>query len=314
MKRRTFIQRSSLGLGALVAGAGGAGKLFKSDNDRPRIYGIPDSVRFRTQQELDLTRYSLSRTDIPPEVWEDALAVGLLAQDVFDHPEVAQAFSRNPRGYLKRIGVDSVTLDPGTIEVKVALALGDPQIRAAVERNDPAAFLRAIEDRGLLQGPEPSQFVSKLSAQIEELKSALGPGVSPEACSVLAICAAAVWVWVVVVQDVLAAVAVTVVVSVYAYAFVYTGGAAIPKKKTVGILQQAPSFQLASALGGQDFGDSVAEAYIDENVETIAAAVSSLQVYREQAPLTDQQLREIVRAQMVRQISGHTVAIDERRR
>ena len=39
-----------------------------------------------------------------------------------------------------------------------------------------------------------------------------------------------------------------------------------------------------------------------------------LQVYREQAPLTDQQLRQIVRAQMVRQISGHTVAIDERRR
>jgi hypothetical protein len=312
MKRRTFIQRSTLGLGALVAGAGGAGRLLDGEKGGRRLYGIPDSVRPRTQQELDLTRYSLSRTDIPPEVWEDVLAVGLLAQDVFDHPEIAQAFSRNPRGYLNRIGLGYVSLDPNAIEVKVALALGDPEIRDAAARRDPEAFLRAIEDRGLLQNPEPSQFVSKLSSQIEEMKSSLGPDVSPESCSAVTICALAVWVWVAVVQDVVVAVAATVVVSVYAYAFVYASGA-LPKKKTVNVLQQAPSFRLAGALGGEEFGDQVAEAYLDDNVEKIAAAISSLRIYRDQAPLGDQQLRDLVRAQMIRQIGGHAPAIDERR-
>ena len=310
MKRRAFIRRSSIGLGALVVGAGGAGRIFEADRDRRRIYGIPDSVRPRSQMELDLARYSLSRTDIPPEIWEDVLALGVLADDVFDRPEVAQAFTRNPRGYLKRVGLDYVSLDPGAIEVRIALALGDPDVRAAVQARDPGAFLRAIEARGLLKSPEPSQIAAKLSDQVDEMRAALGAAVSPESCSTVIICLAAVWVWVVVIQDAVAAVAAAVVVSVYAYAVAYTGGVG-QKKRAPLPLAETPPFQLASVLGGVEFGDDVTRAFIDENVERIATAVSDLQIYREQKPLSDDRLRDLVRAQMLRQLSGHTLVMDE---
>src|SRR5438552_3407719 len=155
MKRRTFIKKSSIGLGAMIAGAGGADRLLKSERDKRRIYGIPDSVRTRTQEELDLTRYSLARADLPPQVWEQILGLTLLAQDVFDRPEVAQAFGRNPQGYLQRAGLQGVVLDPQALEVRIALAVGDPEIHDAVARDDPDAFLRASERKRPLQSPEP---------------------------------------------------------------------------------------------------------------------------------------------------------------
>ncbi len=312
MKRRTFIQRGSIGLGALVVGAGSAGRIHRPDDEKPRIYGIPDSVKPRTQQELDVVRYSLSRTDLPPEIWEDVLAIGLLAQDVFDHPEVAQAFNRNPRGYLKRVGLDYVTLNPDAIEVKVALALGDPEIRAAVERKDPETFLRAIEERGLLKSPEPSQLAAKLSDQIEAMKSSLGPSPSPESCTLWAICLAAIWVWVLVIQDVAAAVTATVLVNVYAYALVSTGVIG-HHKKSVDILRSNPSFRLATALGGQEFGSDVADAFLDENVEKIVSAVEGLRIYQDRPPMDPSQLRDLVRTQMLRQLKGHAVDIEPSR-
>ena len=222
MKRRTFLKRSSIGLSALVAGVAGLRGAPRTGSAPGRVYGVPESVRPRTPLEHDRLRLSLSRTDVPPEAWQDVAALSLLAQDVFDDPQVAASFSRDPAAYLKAIGLDDVKLDPRTIEVKVALALGDPEIRAAIGRDDPRAFVQALETRGLIQSPDPSQLAQRIGVQLESLKSELGDRFTPEACSVVAICVAAVWIWVAVVQDVVVAVAVAAAVSVYAYALVST--------------------------------------------------------------------------------------------
>lgn len=314
MKRRTFIKRSSIGLGAMVAGAGGAGDLLQAADGKRRVYGIPDSVRRRTPLERNLARYSIARTDLPPGTWDDVVALGLLAQDVFERPEVARALARDPHGYLRTIGLEEVALDPQAIEVKVALALGDPDVRAAIEADDPRAFLQAIENRGLLRNPEPSQLAERLSEQIEAVKARLGTTVSPEACSAVAVCIStillAVWIYVGAVQDVVVTTFAGVAVSIYAFALIYVkvGG---HKRMFPGAALESPSFRMASALGGQDFGDRVAARFVDDNVERVVNAVLSLQIFQERKPMSPDQLRELVRSSLVRQLSGHALGLLE---
>jgi hypothetical protein len=305
MKRRMFIKRSSIGLTALAAGG------LLGGEEKRRVYGIPDSVRPRPPLEHDLLRFSLARTDLPPEAWQDVAALSLLAQDVFDRPEVAHAFTRDPAGYLRTIGLEEVRLDPEAAEVKVALALGDPEVHQAVERDDPRAFLLALEGRGLLRSAEPSALARRIGLQIEEMRARLGDGASPESCTVVAICLAVAWVWAAVVQDAVVAVAVAAAVSLYVYAVVYTRTVGPrPKAKRavdVAALEAEPPFRLASALGGPEFGGRVTGAFIDDGVERIALAVESLEAYRRAGVPNGQQLRALVRAQMLRQIQGHSV-------
>ena len=306
MKRRAFLKSSSIGLTALVAGAAGLRGAPGSDPVSGRVYGVPESVRPRSPLEHNLLRLSLSRTDVPPDAWQDVAALSLLAQDVFANPEVARTFTRDPAGYLRAIGLQDVRLDPEAVEVKVALALGDPDVRAAIDRDDPRAFVQALEMRGLIRSPEPSQLAQRIGAQMEEIKARLGGSISPEACSVMAICVAAVWIWVAVVQDAIVAVAVAAVVSVYAYAVVSSkaiGGG--PRRKAGMVMRDNPSLRLAGALGGPDFGDRVADNFVEANVERVAAAVETLEVYRQAGVLPADRLRALVRTQMLRQLQGH---------
>ena len=315
MKRRTFLKRSSIGLSALVAGAAGLRGLSGAGPGAGRVYGVPDSVRPRTPLEHNLLRLALARTEVPPDAWQDVVALSLLAQDVFDDPRVARAFTRDPAAYLKTIGLEDVRLDPEAVEVKVALALGDPDIREAIQRDDARAFVQALEGRGLIRSPEPSQIAQHIGSQMETIKARLGESISPEACTVTAICVAAVWIWVAVVQNAVVAVAVAAVVSVYAYALVSTSaiGGGPRKRKAAMVLEDNPSLRLAGALGGPEFGDRVADAFVEENVERIASAVESLEAYRQAGALAGDRLRALVRAQMLRQIQGHAALFEAAR-
>jgi len=308
MKRRTFLKRSSIGLSALVAGVAG----LKNVSGAGRVYGVPESVRPRTPLQHDLLRLSMSRTDVPPEAWRDVAALSLLAQDVFDNPDVASAFHRDPQNYLKAVGLEDVRLDPEAVEVKVALALGDPDVRSAIDRDDPRAFVQALEGRGLIRSPEPSVLAQRIGSQLEGLKGRLDTNPVPESCTAVAICIAAVWVWVAVIQDAVVAVAVAAVVSLYAYALIstsaYGGGKRRRRRARLSTsLDHNPSFRLAGALGGPEFGDRVAESFVEENVERIASAVETLEAYQKAGVLPPERLRALLRSQMMRQLQGNAV-------
>lgn len=307
MKRRAFLSRTALGLSALAVSARG---MLKADDGRRRIYGVPDSVTPRPPLEDDLLRLSLARTDLPVETWRDLAALSGLAQDVFDNPEVAQSFTRDPQRYLQAAGLGDVRLDPQAIETRVALALGDPELRAAIQQDDPGAFLRGLEARGLLASAEPSQIAARIQARLAASETLAvneevpGEGPAPEACSVLAICIAAVWVWVVVIQDAIATVNAVALVNIYAYALIYTGTAGPKKRRMIGALDSEPSLRVAGLLGGGDFAERVADRFVEENVEKIALAVESLDTYRTSGKADAARLRELLRSQMHRQIGG----------
>jgi hypothetical protein len=315
MKRRSFIKKGAAGLTFLAIGAGArAGQPGGAKGKRRRLYGIPDSIRASTPAERNLVRYSLARTDLPPAVWDEVVALAALAGDVFDNPEAALAFSRDPGRYLEARGLAEVTLDPETVEVKTALALGDPEIRRALERDDAERFLQALLDRGLLQAPESSQLAGALAQHIERVGALAAGGASPEACSAVVICAAlvlaAVWVWVAAIQNVVVTVSVEAAVTVHAivllYAKVITARYMEPE---TGVLRRQAPFRLAAALGGEPFADRTISLYVDKSVDRIAAAVERLPFYRDRPPLPSFDLRSLIREQLLRQIGGHVVSL-----
>ena len=76
------------------------------------------------------------------------------------------------------------------------------------------------------------------------------------------------------------------------------------------LLQDNPSIRLAGALGGAEFGDRVADTFVEENVERIASAVETLEAYRKAGVLPPGRLRALVRSQMLRQLQGNAVDLE----
>lgn len=314
MKRRSFIKKGAAGLTFLAVGAARAGAPGKKKGTRRRLFGMPDSVRRRTPEQRNLVRYSLGRTDLPPVIWDEVVALGALASDVFENPEVAQAFTRGPKRYLEAIGLDEVRLDSNAAEVKAALALGDSQIRRALEHDDPAEFLQALEERGLLQTPESSQLIDALTRHIEQVGVLTADGATAESCSAVVVCAAlalaTVWVWVLLIQDVAAAVnvgaLVTVSVSVMIYTSTITPRYMVPES---GLLRRQTPFLLATALGGDRFADRSVGLFVDRNVERIATAIEGLSIYRDRPSIAAPDLRSLIRGHLIRQLSGNAVSL-----
>lgn len=263
--------------------------------DGSKVYGTPESIAPKIASKKDLLRLSLSNADIPPSELDKIVAVAQLAEDVFANPAVAASFSHDPQGYLASIGAQGVTLDPNSIEVRVALALGDAEVREAVQANNTKGFLLALERRGILTSPD----VSVIVAQLQRQKSALANN-SAETDGVAAALAVAFLVAAVVST---AAAAVNVVaaatVVVYAAAVVKTAGANELHAS------DAPPFALGRAMGGDEFGASLQETFIREKTEEIALAIEKMAAYEKlKSQLSSSELRDAVRSQLHKQMFG----------
>ena len=122
---------------------------------------------------------------------------------------------------------------------------------------------------------------------------------------------AALWVWIAIVQDAVIVVNIGVLAGVYAVALVQTR--VIGRKMMVpeaGLLATQAPFRLAGAMGGGEFADRAIGAFLDTNVERIAAAVEGLAIYRENRPMKASELRSLIRQQMTRHMSGHSVSLE----
>lgn len=80
------------------------------------------------------------------------LALERLAIDVLNDPNAARAFAVNPDAYLKAAGFPGVQLDLNSQEVRVAMALGDPDVRAAARTGDVDRFVDGILAQGVRLG------------------------------------------------------------------------------------------------------------------------------------------------------------------
>lgn len=95
-------------------------------------------------------RLSISHS-VPKNLQEQAMALCLLAMDVIAMPsEAGSRFSADPKGYLAERGISPDALDLNSREVKIVLALGDAEVRAAAKSGDIRRYLDLLEERGIL--------------------------------------------------------------------------------------------------------------------------------------------------------------------
>lgn len=118
---------------------------------KERLWGAPapsDFKRTRTGRELtEAARLHLKRRgDI-----DRLLAVEKLAIDVFADSAAARAFATNPEAYMAQAGLSGVRLDLNSREVRLAMAMGDPEVRRAAAEGDAVAFVRAVMDQGFAE-------------------------------------------------------------------------------------------------------------------------------------------------------------------
>ena len=100
----------------------------------------------------------------------------MLANDIFEDPATAQSFSQDPQGYLQSKGIRDCILDFNSVEVKATLALGDFEIKRAIESYDLDEFLRLLESKNYISFNTNyyGSITKYISSQIKENKAILG--------------------------------------------------------------------------------------------------------------------------------------------
>jgi len=287
--RRTFLKQSAVGIAALGgAGACAPGGTGQGEARRQAVEGA------LTPSHANLGRFVMARTSLPIAAWDDTLAAARLASDIFANRASAERFFTDQQGYLSANGLAHVRLDPQSVEVKLARALGDPQARTLVENRDVAGFLGYLDSTGLLGEFQRSSLLragqnpTDLPCQVCDM-SGVGGGF---AFAVVAVVVAAVVTYVAV------AYTVTVVMMVEAVAGLDTEVAVSgtsPIGDPAALYRKAPGLALAEALGGADSGREMAAGFRDETVETVARSLEESDVYRRLNGPVGAPLRALIR-------------------
>jgi hypothetical protein len=119
------------------------------DHAKPRLWGAPEPDDFKKSKfgrvlgEAAKIHFK-NRRDI-----DRLLALEKLAIDIFSDSRSARAFATNPQEYMAQSGFPNVKLDLNSIEVRLAMAMGDPKVRVAAAQGDVVGFVRAVMDQGL---------------------------------------------------------------------------------------------------------------------------------------------------------------------
>jgi hypothetical protein len=292
--RRKFLKDAALGVAAL----GGTASVGCGDGEGPgqgqQAALSPSTV---SPEQANLLRLAMARTDLPLGVWDDALALAQLGQDVFDDPAVASRFREDPSAYLRSIHLGHVRLDTGAIETRLALALGDPELRGHIANGNYGRFIDALGQRGLLDGSVGSPLAVRIAG---ELTKSLGLSAGTELVTVFA--AAALLVLVAVTY-----ITVAYTVAAGMVAAVWMGAVlrfvAIQPQSRSAVLRHAPGLGLASAMGGINAGQLAAEAYIESTVDSAARLLESSPTFTERSTMDGQALRSLIRDTLCLQLA-----------
>ncbi|MFA6030401.1 MAG: hypothetical protein WC969_11145 [Elusimicrobiota bacterium] len=303
-------------LGAESSGAVGAGMSYPSDGSvRSEVPDVSKVIDLKSAQGRELFRLKMARTNVPSKMWNDALALSILADEIYKDPQVAREFSEDPMKYLKKIGCEDVKLRLDAMEVRIVMALGDASVRSALETRDPKAFLTALESRGLFTYPEKSHF---LIAFKDELMKVSDSDEQVTAAVAAAYVIAAVASQAAVAYNVVAVLNVAVETNVAVHSNVATDSEAgsssslnanpsgpYPDNSSISSSSSSPigmsykmrnvdAFQMASYMGGAEFAKGVSEEFVREYSARIVSGIEGLSQFKGQTVLKKEDLSTLV--------------------
>ncbi|WP_332089689.1 carboxypeptidase regulatory-like domain-containing protein [Paenibacillus sp. GYB003] len=184
-----------------------------NENDRKsRLYGIPESVRPRPREAKPERLELFLREGGAQGASGRAKAIQSAMERLFDDPQAAAAFGRDPKTFLREAGLAEADIAWDRIEIKLAQALGDEQLKRLAEVGDARAFVDRLQETGVLP---PSMNVA--------LGQAESMGFTP-VFAVAVLVVAAVWSMVGVGATVVAAIQALVAVSHAVYLYIWVTG------------------------------------------------------------------------------------------
>jgi NAD-dependent dihydropyrimidine dehydrogenase PreA subunit len=107
---------------------------------------------------------ALSRLSIHHTLWSDANKLCSLSKEIFNNTESAKIFYADPKLFLSHHGLSS--LDPDSIEIRLAISLGDPEINHAIKSRDPQALVKHLYNKGLINTINKSALKEKVEKSI----------------------------------------------------------------------------------------------------------------------------------------------------
>ena len=196
MEKKSLIKYLSLmGLTLVGTSCEKQENLFETSGNcpTPLTSTQPTKVGFTPIMELSL----------PDSINNHVIALSMLAYDVFDNPTMAESFSLDPQGYLQSKGLRDCIIDLNSVEVKAILALGDSEIKRAIESNDLDGFLRLLESKKYISVNTNyySSMTRYICSQVKENKAILGdlPEINEKSpvwlAALVFVAAVAVYVW-----------------------------------------------------------------------------------------------------------------------
>lgn len=280
--RREFVKKILFGAAAAGATAfGGCGESSGEDSAMKSALSPNDA---------NLIRLSMARTDLPVGVWEDILALSKLTEDVFRDPGVASAFAQDPRGYLDAIGMAHVQIDKDAIELRLATAMGDAELRSMAAEGRFAEFIDRLAQLGLLDESTRSPLAQKIGAELAQGLGVNSAQVSPQMVYAVPVLLVAVAVtWVAAAYSVVAGMMVGVGV---AFATKWSVKGIEPLSNT--LLKNAPGLGLAAAMAGAEAGRQAAVTYVDEVADGVVSILKASRAFMERNTMGDAELRRLV--------------------
>jgi hypothetical protein len=128
-----------------------------AEREQVRLFGAPRPERF-TDTPMGQALARSARIHYTEEADRNRLlAIEKLALDVLQDSLAARAFATNPEEYMRRAGFPDVRLNLNSEDVRVAMAMGDPDVRAAVVQRDVEGFIDALLAQGIRSDPKLEQ-------------------------------------------------------------------------------------------------------------------------------------------------------------
>jgi len=141
MEKKSLIKY--LGLMGLTLASASCEKLEKDSLNE----SLDSQIPLKSSQTAKTGFTPIMEITLPDFINDQIIALSILAQDIFENPAIAQSFSQNPQEYFASKGLSGCNIDMNSGEVKAILALGDPEIRSAIESNDLVNFFRLLEEK-----------------------------------------------------------------------------------------------------------------------------------------------------------------------
>jgi hypothetical protein len=156
MNRRKFLMvgGASIAVSGLTACEGGVQAIGANTE-------LDEVVQPRTPAENNANRALLGRAGLPPENWDDGVALIYLAEDAASKPAVAARFELDPAGYTRALKLESASLESNSAEVQVVLSLRAPEVAEPLQRGDLRAALNAMEDGHAFDRSRRSELVPR---------------------------------------------------------------------------------------------------------------------------------------------------------